>query len=264
MTDEQRQAQTEAIKEGSKRPFYAGRWVCQKDARRCYGYFTAKDVGTFPCPLAAKCLNDKHSDGQLERVFKRSQFGKLICGTSSLRSKEHQARAKALRAAFFPEKVVKERHECYVRTRKGTGKTGGRFPRLNEVMHGYVPMNARKSTPPPPCGGDCENCPFDECRYPDWDEEHSRIYVDKKGGRHSREVLERKWKKERDAIREKAATDPVFREFHLARCRRYNEKCRNKVRFVKAGGSPEQFEALWAEAGGDPEAYKKLLKRKGE
>lgn len=254
------------MKKGSERPYYACRWVCQKDASQCFGYFTAKDVRTYPCPLAVKCLNDKHPGGQLERKFKVSKFNKLI-SDSGMHRKEHHDRIKDLQRAFNPEAVKECEHRCYVKTKQGKPQKR-RLPSLCDLIPGYTPANT-KPIPPPPCGGDCEeNCPYDgECRYPDWDEEHSRIYVhvrkDGKVSRESREAIRRNVEKREQRRKARMAADPVFAEGEREKGRKRDEKHRAKVKFVMAGGILERFEALWAEAEGDRDVFIALCAEAG-
>lgn len=115
--------------------------------------------------------------------------------------------------------------------------------RMENLMH---PKEPKAKSPPPPCGGDCEdNCPYDgQCRYPTWEEDWAANHG------------KRKW----EAIKSDTEKLEHAREIHRKAMRKYNRK----MRFIKKGGSPAEFEKLWAEAGGDPEEYKKLLERKGD
>lgn len=262
MTDEQKAA----IKEGSERPHYACRWVCQRDASQCFGYFTAKNIGTFPCPLAVKCLNDKHPSGQLERKFPVSKFNKLINETDGIHRKEHHDRGKALQKAFCPEKIAECDHRCYVKTKQGKPQKN-RHPSLSELIPGYTAANV-KPVPPPPCGGDCEeNCPYDgECRYPDWDEEHSRTYVRVRGTKVSHENRENIRKSSRKSYgKQRARMDenPSFATGVREKSRKRTTKYRAKVKFVEAGGILSRFEALWERAGEDRDVFAGLCAEAG-
>lgn len=118
------------------------------------------------------------------------------------------------------------------------------MPPLSELIPGYVPLTAAKPIEPPPCGGDCENCPYESCQYPTWDEDHA--------------PKPRKREKERAAHKAKMAEGGAWAEDQRAKQRDYVAKYRAKVRFVKSGGTPEQFAAMWAEAGGDVEKFKRI------
>lgn len=254
------------MKKGSERPYYACRWVCQKDASQCFGYFTAKDVRTFPCPLAERCLNDKHLGGQLERKFPVSKFGKLISDTGGIHRKEHHDRMKDIQKAFCPEKVAECDHRCYVKTKQGKPQKSRR-PSLCELIPGYTPANV-KPIPPPPCGGDCEeNCPYDgECRYPEWDEEHSRTYVRVRGDKVSHESRENIRKSSRKSYRKrraKMAENQVFADAERGKGRKRTTKHRAKVKFVEAGGALSRFEALWERAGEDRDVFVSLCAEAG-
>lgn len=261
MTDEQKAA----MRKGSERPYYACRWVCQKDASQCFGYFMAKDVRTYPCPLAVKCLNDKHPGGQLERKFKVSRFNKLI-SDSGMHRKEHHDRMRDLQRAFNPEAVTECEHRCYVKTKQGKPQKN-RHKSLSELIPGYTPANT-KPIPPPPCGGDCEeNCPYDgECRYKDWDEEHSRTYIRVRGDKvyhESRENMRRSVEKREQRRKARMAADPVFAEGEREKGRKRSEKHTAKVKFVMAGGTLAQFETIWAKAEGDRDVFVGLCEKAG-
>lgn len=134
------------------------------------------------------------------------------------------------------------------------------MPPLGELVPGYVPLNAAKESPPPACGGDCENCPYDDgCHYPGWDKENEEFYISPSGKRTSREARRRGNKAYDARQKEKRKTDPELDEREKAKNRRYSAKNRAKVKFVKAGGTPARFETLWEKAGGTPERFKALL-----
>lgn len=116
-------------------------------------------------------------------------------------------------------------------------------PPLSEMVLGYVPMNARKDAPPPPCGGDCENCPFDDgCRYPDDLED---VYVAPNGRKQSRENRRRANQSHYEKQKAMMAADPDFAAFVHEKRKKKDAKARAKNRFVKAGGTPEEFEKKW-------------------
>lgn len=226
------------------RPHYACRWVCQKDAAKCDGSFEAKDVRTYPCPLVGKCLADDHTDGQLEQLFKRARSGKLICPGASLHQKEHHDRLQELLDALFPEKKRARWQTYYAENKEHL--SGKRLETLQDLIPGYVPLTAAKPGPTPPCGGDCESgCPYDECRYPDWEEDGGDIYIDPKGRKTNRADSRRWGKAYHERVKAKMAADPVFAEDQRAKKRKSSMKHYYKVKFVKAGGSPEEFESQW-------------------
>lgn len=126
------------------------------------------------------------------------------------------------------------------------------MPPLSELVPGYVPLNAAKPLPPKPCGEDCENCPFDDCKYP---EEPEDVYIAPDGKRIS-QASRRKGRKVYAAkLKERRAEDPALdakvKEDHI----RQQRKHKAKIKFVKAGGTPERFETLWAKAGGDRDVF---------
>ncbi len=250
-------------KEALERPHYPGRWICQKDASKCNGIFHAIDVRKYLCPLAGKCLGGKYPDGQLESIWPRSKWGRLRCDPTGEHAREHDKRAKELSAVFHREERTVYMHKYHI-THKDRPRT--RTPALADMLHGYVPLNAAK-VPPPPCGGDHDNCPYNgKCRYPNWDEEQSRVYVAPNGGRRNRQALRRKNKAYRERRNERRKSDPELDAKIKADSRRKGIKHYYKVKFVQLGGSPERFEMLWAKAGGTKEQWKPIwndIKAKG-
>ena len=133
-------------------------------------------------------------------------------------------------------------------------------PPLSVLVPGYVPLNAMKPLPPKPGGEDCENCPFDNCTYP---EDPADVYIAPDGKRIS-QASRRKGRKVYAAkLKERRAEDPELdakvKEDHI----RQQRKHRAKIKFVKAGGTPERFEALWAKAEGDRDIFASLCAEAG-
>lgn len=153
---------------------YAGRWICQKPLDHCNGRISVYGAPR-PCPLAHVCKSLTHprdQRGQLEYFYRESRRGRVLAVASPNWAKEHQTRYRAAQRAFAGEEV-----NAYHR--------GYRAAHADEInrrhREKYCPSMERlrllpppKTIPPPPCGGDCENCPWDDgCRYPNWDEEHT-------------------------------------------------------------------------------------------
>lgn len=127
------------------------------------------------------------------------------------------------RAAYHAQDLVQvnaERRDTYAKKQAALGRTVRRWPELA-----------------PPCGGDCQNCPYDgECHYESWDQSAER------------RRLKNKRKKE------KKKADPKKREAY----RQSQRKSGYKKRFLKNGGTAEEFAAMWSEAGGDVEQFKRI------
>lgn len=134
-------------------------------------------------------------------------------------------------AAKHPDKVRENQRRC--------------VPPLRELIPGYEPKNAAK-IPPPPCGRDCRNCPHDDgCAYEDWDEEHGRYRITKSGKRQNRATLALCNARYRERLRERRAADPKLDARVKEQNRRASAKRRAKIKWVKAGGSLEEFERTW-------------------
>lgn len=219
------------------RSYYPGRWTCQKDATKCDGTYRVWDVGTIVCPLALRCQQNTSRFGQLERLWKTNSMGRIL-STDACHHNVHKARLRQLEKAFFPERT-RYRPEVYQRNKDSRKQIMAKYsPPLSELVHGYVPLTAAK-TPTPPCGGDCRNCPYDKgaCRYPDWEERNER-----------RLVLARK-RKSRYQVKkkERMVADPQYAAVIRAKRCEYSRKARAKIKWVKSGGTPEEFEKQWKE-----------------
>lgn len=118
------------------------------------------------------------------------------------------------------------------------------YPPLSEMVPGYVPLNVAKPVPPP-CGVDCENCPWDNgCHYPDWEDELER----------KRERNRRKAQAYRARKKDRRNQGLAFDAREKERLRQNRKKYFTKVRFVKKGGAPEDFErqlAAFVRQGGE-------------
>lgn len=165
-------------------------------------------------------------------------------GTKTPKSDKSPEERKAAKAeyqkAYMPGYAAEHREELRANVRRC-------MPPLSELIPGYVPMSARQQIPPPPCGGDCESgCPYDECSYPDWDEEHSKYYIQPSNGQKiSREARQRGKKKYDANLKQRRKENPKLDADVRAKKRGYSAKHRAKVKFVKAGGTPEEFERKW-------------------
>lgn len=150
---------------------YAGRWICQRPLEVCTGMI--RPYGQLvPCPLAHVCQGLTHPrdrQGQLETLYPRSGYGLLRVSSSPHWDREHRARYRAALQAFAPERISAG-HKAYW-AKYGDQINAERRVKRQNAAAGKV--RQQYTLPPPPCGGDCENCPWDDgCRYPGWDEQH--------------------------------------------------------------------------------------------
>lgn len=231
------------------------RWVCQWKNHGnavCNGQFRPSGYGGkrgTRCRLYERC---RGRDPQLETGYPTQYRDQkqLKPPKDELRSRAHDEEQIAVRRCFFPDC---RKGETARRYREKPWAFPGR-PRLQDMVPGYVPLNAAKEPPPPPCGGDHDNCPYDgACRYPDWGNED--VYIAPSGQRVSREARRRGKRAYAARRAERMRTDPAFAEREREKGRRYSLKANAKAKFVKAGGTPARFERLWARAAGDRETF---------
>lgn len=198
---------------------YAGRWICQARADQCKGVFRVYGENR-PCPLAGKCRASPYRAGQLEHVYLQNKFQKLMLSSEPDWNMKHAARRNEAKAAFDRDAVSDYFRDYRARNRE---KINERFrtkydPSLETLFPGRQPGNAFKEQPPP-CGGDCRNCPYDEgCRYPDWDAMLDKKREAKREGR-QRYAVKR---------RERMAADPEYAERERAKARNYTRAYRQR------------------------------------
>ncbi len=142
------------------------RWVCQCKPEDCKGTFFVRGRGT-PCPLWPRCAGHKP---QLEYLYDQASPRQIrIHVFDPNHGPAHAKRLKDLTRAFCPEKVQEQRRRQYERARDRESAIQARKYREDHLPGAEEP---KVQVPPPPCGGDCENCPHgNECRYPTWEED---------------------------------------------------------------------------------------------
>lgn len=200
---------------------YAGRWICQKPAGKCDGTFRVYS-SSHPCPLAAKCLGSPHYRGQLETVYAKAHFGRLAVSSSPNWNVEHATRLNEVKAAFAREEFNAYHREYAAKNRDRLNRLYREKynPSLERMLPGVKRLNAPKEVLPP-CGGDCENCPYDDgCRYPDFDAAQD---VERWPGlRVKQRYAERR--------KERMKADPAYAERERARNRGYQRVYRERKR----------------------------------
>lgn len=223
-------------KKEKERKHYAGRWICQKPANKCNGIFSVYGEPR-PCPLADRCLKCEDFRGQLEYVWPRNRFGKLLIQSEPNWDREHLKRRSRAISAFCREELneyyreyfarpeVKEKRRELFRTKYD--------PPFSVLIPGYVPKGVKEELPP--CGGDCRNGPYpecpDKCRYEDWEgplakrRRYRQAYAPKK-------AAQRKQKME---------NDPEYREREQAKARERHKRDRARKKEIikqqKEGGA---------------------------
>lgn len=107
--------------------------------------------------------------------------------TSDSWNEDHNRRHRGLVQAFDPEQIRKRTRQWKAEHRDQINATQRRKR-----------MKAQRDTPPPPprdappCGGDCENCPWDDgCHYEDWE-------------------APPKWRRDYQQLRRKMEEDPEY------------------------------------------------------
>ncbi len=211
------------------RKFFRTKWICQQDVRECDGYFRLRgEDKKIKCPLAKKCRAAKSNTGYLEYRYARET---ALCRVSWWLREERVTEAEA--KARVSERMALERlfNGDVVRAKARKWETENR-EHMRALRRGYaihrswqdidpdrVPLNAAK-TKPPPCGGDCRNCPYDQCKYPDWND-----------------GLEEKRAKQREYVRQyhirkkaRMAADPEYAAAEKAKRKVYTDRYRARKR----------------------------------
>lgn len=167
----------------------------------CDGTFTAIDVGTLTCPLAEKCKASEYPSGQLERIWPRGAWGRLICHSPEWR-KEHVRRWCEARDAFCREEHRAYKRKHYAMHREEIREVvRKRYPALGDVAPDLLKQQQVPSVPP--CGGDCRNCPYPECKHPAWEDLHYKRKPRSDAARNNeRERQKRYRQKNREKIRQ--------------------------------------------------------------
>lgn len=209
-----------------------------------------------PCPLAPQCY-DKwlHNDGTYrETLYEfpatriRGTIREISAQDPGTRERDRNRRYMALRYAFYRADELRRvreynaRSEVKERLRERWRK---RWRDAHPLRYGDAAPTATL-----PCGEDCENCPYEECRYSDADRDKldaelaARKRAEKaayKAAWHAAHAddLKARW-------RERYATDEAYREAAKARSHaRYAEK-RDDInaarRAKRAAMSPEERE----------------------
>lgn len=243
------------------RPHYGGRWICQKDATKCKGYFVAMDVGVYPCPLAEKCKGSAYPSGQLEHIWPRVRLThRLRCGPPDW-DKQHTRRRNEAYQAFCHEEYLDYHRARRVQNAEGINERVREvyYPALDKLAPEYVPPGKSKAALPP-CGCDCRNCPYPEgpdvCRHEDWEEQHVPRHIKYPT---SKEARGRK----KQSRKERMDTDPVYaaqqREAHRIR----EAKRRRRIEWYRAGGDIDTFEDIWTQMGKDDRLFTAMWRECG-
>lgn len=214
--------------------YYAGRWVCQKPTEKCDGTFYIYDHGRrIQCPLADRCLTSPHRQGQIEaeNLLPRlsRKFGKLIFAPEPEWEKKHMSELKGIQWAFATEEqreIHKQRQrKWYSNNREYCRKMRREkyHPCLSAMLPGYVPQGKIAGDEEPPCGGDCRNCPYESCRYPDWEGPLERRR--KKDREYARKARERR--------KERMAQDPEYAAREKEKERKYQRKYYQKKKAIQ-------------------------------
>lgn len=203
-----------------------GKWVCTKTFRVCKGtiYLHGEVVD---CPLMPYCAADEILGRRWEFEFPcHKKSGSILELTDPDHGKEHLRRFCALRKVFAtPEQQqrIREQRDRYneYRRAKRHAQREAAPPKVSE-------MKARETLP---CGEDCENCPYDECRYPDYDIEEVLRERQKSEKKERRRQYDREYRVEhkkelsrKNAERWAAMTDAERAALNAYRRQKYAER----------------------------------------
>lgn len=135
------------------------RWVCQFPADRCDGIFYVYGEAR-PCPLAAKCMAPGQRKTRWEYQYpQQSPDQRKLKLSDPQRYLDHAKRSCNLRRAFLGGSVDDPDHRYY---------EGHKDVILAKQADVYAEQSVRRAEDDKhhlPCGGDCRNCPYDDCIY---------------------------------------------------------------------------------------------------
>lgn len=169
-------------------PYNPVRWVCQYRRGDCDGFFTVSGYGDMarqPCPLFERCGG---RNPQLEHLHRERHKGMKVLRAPAdpMRTRRHTIEGSALERCFFRERDKKTyacRRESITERRRAAYHAQD-LVAVNEARREkYAQQQAalgrtvrRWSELTPPCGGDCENCPYPDgvCRHEDFDPKKER------------------------------------------------------------------------------------------
>lgn len=151
---------------GKSRDFDPSRWVCCRRPEKCDGNFRVYGQ-SYPCPLREKCAAGGKNSYEWS-------YGRRVQGRYPLLS-EHYChrtawwhRRNGLMMAFRPDYLAEKR-------KIDRQRHGKEYDRRQQARRKAARERARAAEEPwarrelLPCGEDCENCPWGECRYGDAD-----------------------------------------------------------------------------------------------
>lgn len=203
---------------------YAGRWICQKDAGRCNG---RRSVYGEPrsCPLAYRCLNDRqHPFGQLLWLWPENRFRKLCIQSEPDWDRKHLNRRQRAMAAFCRDEV-KAYYKGYREKNKEELNRKHReiyAPSIERLFPGQARQKNARKIPPPPCGGDCRNCPHETCKFQTWEEDYMEAH---KTVREKYPAVEKRYQEKlKQRRREDTELDAVMRARSGANAANYRKR----------------------------------------
>lgn len=187
----------------------------------CQGWYTAHGERV-RCPIFERCQRPQTAGHQLEFLHprKNQKTAALAWEADPSRTAAHDKRRVDIMQAFGwgaeDQRAYFTRHP---EKREQKNERQREKKALQSLLH---PKPVRERIPPPPCGGDHRNCPYDgECKYPDWAQT---------------------WRAGEPKRRWAAILADPIKHAEVNKKRR-KRAARNK--FIKSGGTPEEFEKQW-------------------
>lgn len=205
------------------------RWICQCKPAICGGTFYRYGKPIF-CPLWPKCHGNMH---QIEFLYpQQSVFQRRIRLADPKRAKRHHDEWQKLRKCFDPEGLKKWQNDRY---RKNADVINARKKEKRRLARPPGFEKPPVEIPPPPCGGECDECPYDEdngCRWASWEEDYlARLAEEKAAAARELKNAKGRAKRANETPEEKAE-------------RRAKRNARDKARRVNE--TPEQKETRLA------------------
>lgn len=212
------------------------RWICTWPARNCNGKRYLKGR-IEDCPLAQRCLDPSYKVTLYEFPSHRVN-GNIRELLDPLQPREHTRRRYSLIKVFDPElhrRRLDRKNELKRKYRRRAAARKLMEQAVRELEASVKSMSRVSITLP--CGEDCANCPYDECRYTDADVD--AIFAEeraKKLREYNRKALPRKkaWREEnREHVnameRARAARNPKVAENKRRWYEEHREEQRTKL-----------------------------------
>lgn len=212
----------------------SGKWVCVRDPAKCHGriFRAGRSVS---CPLLGYCAAEKLLGRKWAYEYKATichnvmlELGVAEPGDNYERAKKRKEYIKLFAPDLYEDMRRKEcqRVQRYYRDNREAvlAKKRQRYA----VEH---PPQSPDPRPTLPCGEDCENCPYETCRYPDKDGDILYDEFIAQKNRIKINARKREWRKNNPEKHAAAARRyrASHKEQHRSKQREYNRRYRQNM-----------------------------------